>query len=80
METGLRVDQAGQPIRRNIINRFICRYNGAVVFDVRLHEAMAANPFLSFFVRARESGPLSFAWEEDGGAVFVLEAALVVVG
>ncbi len=78
METGLRRDADGMLIPRRIINRFTCRYNERVVFSVDLHEAMAANPYLSFYVRAGESGRLQFLWEEDGGAVFTLEAPLTV--
>ena len=79
METGLRHDSSGNRIPRDIINKFTCRYNDAVVFSVDLHEAMAANPYLSFYVRASESGRLQFIWEEDGGAVFMLEKPLDVI-
>lgn len=80
METGLRRDKAGNKIPRQIINKFTCRYNDVVVFSVELHEAMAANPYLAFYVRAAESGRLQFIWEEDGGAVSTLEKTLTVTG
>ena len=80
METGLRHDSEGRLIPRKIINKFTCRYNGAAIFSVDLHEAVAANPFLEFTVRAGESGKLEFAWEEDGGAVYKLEQQLTVRG
>jgi sulfur-oxidizing protein SoxZ len=78
METGLRRDDKGNPIARNIINAFVCRYNGAVVFSVDLHEAMAANPYIEFYLRAIESGRLEFVWREDGGRVFSLQHHLEV--
>lgn len=78
METGLRVDATHKLIPRKLINKFSCRYNDVVVFSVDLHEAMAANPFLSFYVRATDSGRLEYFWEEDGGAVFTLESKLTV--
>lgn len=78
METGLRHDGQGKVIPRHIINKFICRYNGEEVFSVDLHEAMAANPYLEFYVRATESGRLHFEWQEDGGAVYMLESTLTV--
>ena len=78
METGLRQDANGNPIPRRIINRFVCRYGGTVVFSVDLHEAVAANPFIEFEVRATESGRLEFIWEEDGGAVYTVTHDLVV--
>jgi sulfur-oxidizing protein SoxZ len=78
METGLRHDDRGNAIPRKIINKFICRHNGVVVFSVDLHEAMAANPFIEFYLRATESGRIEFVWEEDGGGVYVLEHQLTV--
>jgi sulfur-oxidizing protein SoxZ len=78
METGLRRDEAGAVIPRKIINEFVCRYNGETVFRVELHEAVAANPYLEFYVRAAESGTLEFTWTEDGGAVFTTSRDLAV--
>jgi len=80
METGLRQDPQGNAIPRKIINKFVCRYDGAVVFSVDLHEAMAANPFIEFDLRATRSGRLEFIWEEDGGSVYALAHHLVVTG
>jgi sulfur-oxidizing protein SoxZ len=79
METGLRRDRAGAIIPRNIVNTFVCRYNGAVVFSVDLHEAVAANPYFSFHLRATESGVLQFNWKADDGNVATLENPLTVV-
>ena len=78
METGLRQDSEGRVIPRKIINRFQCLYNGTPVFSADLHEAVAANPFIEFYLRATESGLLEFIWEEDGGAVYRLEQHLAV--
>jgi len=78
METGLRRDEGGNVIPRRIINEFVCRYNGETVFRVELYEAVAANPYLEFYVRATESGRLDFTWTEDGGAVFATSRDLTV--
>ena len=78
METGLRRDDQGNVIPRKIINKFTCRYNDVVVFSVDLHEAVAANPFIEFYLRATESGRLAFVWEEDGGDTYALEHHLIV--
>lgn len=78
METGLRKDENGNAIPRNIINKFVCRYDGVVVFSVALHEAMAHNPFLEFDLRATETGRIEFIWEEDGGGIYTLAHNLVV--
>ncbi|MDK1494138.1 thiosulfate oxidation carrier complex protein SoxZ [Sinorhizobium sp. 7-81] len=78
METGLRTDSAGKTIPRKIINQFVCRYGGLEVFRADLHEAVSANPFLEFNLRATESGRLEFAWREDGGAIYSLLHDIVV--
>jgi sulfur-oxidizing protein SoxZ len=78
METGLRRDDQGDVIPRKIINKFVCRYNDDVVFGVDLHEAVAANPYIEFYLRATESGRLEFVWEEDGGGVYSLARHLMV--
>jgi sulfur-oxidizing protein SoxZ len=78
METGLRRDDQGEAIPRAIINRFSCRYDAEVVFSVDLHEAVAANPYLEFYLRATQSGRLEFVWEEDGGGVYTLSHDLAV--
>jgi sulfur-oxidizing protein SoxZ len=78
METGLRTDEHGAVIPRKIINRFTCRYGGALAFSVNLHEAVSANPYIEFHLRAVESGPLEFTWEEDGGGVYSLSYDLTV--
>jgi sulfur-oxidizing protein SoxZ len=78
METGLRRDDQGNVIPRKIITKFTCRYKDVMVFSVDFHEAVAANPFVEFYLRATESGRLEFIWEEDGGAVFVLQHDLTV--
>ena len=52
METGLRKDHEGNVIPRLIINKFVCRYNGVDVFIVDMHEAVAANPYFEFCLRA----------------------------
>ena len=78
METGLRRDNKGDVIPRKIINKFACRYNNVVVFGVDLHEAVAANPYLEFYLRATESGRLEFIWEEDGSHTYALTHQLTV--
>jgi sulfur-oxidizing protein SoxZ len=78
METGLRRDDQGNVIPRKIINKFVCRYNGIMVFSVDLHEAVSSSPYFEFYLRATESGRLEFIWEEDGGGVYALAHHLMV--
>ena len=67
METGYRLDNTGTAITRDIINRFVCAYNGEEVFRAELYPAIAANPFIAFFTVATESGELAFSWTDDHG-------------
>jgi len=78
METGYRTDDTGKQIPRNVVTTFICRYNGEAVFSARLSPGIAANPYLRFFVTARESGELAFDWVDDRG-VRGNERAIVTV-
>ncbi|HEX7982070.1 MAG TPA: thiosulfate oxidation carrier complex protein SoxZ, partial [Duganella sp.] len=52
---------------RDIIRKFVCRYNGEQVFGAELHQAISANPYISFFTVATETGTLEFTWEGDQG-------------
>jgi sulfur-oxidizing protein SoxZ len=79
METGYRRDAMGQPISRHIINRFVCRYNGEVVFQAELFPAVAANPFFAFFTVATDSGEVVFQWVDDRGSAQTETLRLTVV-
>ena len=67
METGFRHDDNGHTTPYNVINSFVCRYNGVVVLAGSLSSGIAANPSFQFYVRARESGELAFEWHADEG-------------
>ena len=67
METGFRPGPNGALIPRDIINRFVCTYNGEVVFHADLYPAIAANPFVTFTTIATESGTIAFSWTDDEG-------------
>jgi sulfur-oxidizing protein SoxZ len=67
METGYRHTETGTPIPRDIITDFVCTYNGTEIFRADLHQAISANPFISFFTVATESGTLTFRWTGDNG-------------
>jgi len=78
METGYRIGVTGKPIPRDIINQFVCTYNGAVVFSAQFFPAIAANPFLSFFTVATESGTIAFSWTDEHGETRVQTAKITV--
>jgi sulfur-oxidizing protein SoxZ len=71
METGYRLDSTGAAIPRDIINRFVCTYNGEEVFGAELFPAIAANPFIAFSTVATESGELTFSWTDDHGQSWI---------
>jgi len=65
METGFRPGTNGRMIPRNIIENFSARWNGEEIFKMTFSPAIAANPFVSFFTVARESGRIDFLWTGD---------------
>jgi sulfur-oxidizing protein SoxZ len=79
MESGQRHDTVGQMIPRDIINSFVCTYNGTDVLRADLFPAIAANPFLSFAVVAQESGKLTMTFVDDSGSVQTETVDIVVV-
>jgi sulfur-oxidizing protein SoxZ len=78
METGFRHTETGAPIPRDIITEFRCTYNGAEIFRADLHQAISANPFVSFFTVATESGTLEFRWTGDNGLEETAQAKITV--
>jgi sulfur-oxidizing protein SoxZ len=67
METGFRHGSDGKLVPRNIITRFVCTYNGEQIFGADLHPAIAANPFITFYTVATDSGTIAFEWNGDNG-------------
>jgi sulfur-oxidizing protein SoxZ len=78
MESGQRKDKDGNLVPRKIINAFTCTLNGREIFSAKLEPAVAANPYLSFFLKASESGTLEFAWVDDDGSVYKAQQPLTV--
>jgi sulfur-oxidizing protein SoxZ len=78
METGYRHSNTGEVIPRDIITSFSCKYNGEEIFATTLFPAIAANPFVTFFTVATESGTIAFTWEGDNGFSVTEEAKIVV--
>jgi sulfur-oxidizing protein SoxZ len=78
METGYRRTATGEIIPRDILTSFICRYNGIEIFRADLFPAIAANPFITFFTVATESGKFDFEWIGDKGFSETASAAITV--
>jgi len=78
MESGFRHTSVGARIPRDIIDTFVCTYNGEEIFRAALHPAIAANPFITFHTVAAESGTFTFQWTGDGGFSQTETASIVV--
>lgn len=78
METGFRPGPNGTIIPRNIIERFIATWNGAEIFSMEMSPAIAANPFVSFFAVASESGTIRLSWTGDQGFAVEEQVAISV--
>ena len=78
METGYRHTAAGDVVPRDIITSFTFRYNGTEIFRADFFPAIAANPFMSFFTVAKDSGKFEFEWIGDNGFSETASAAITV--
>jgi sulfur-oxidizing protein SoxZ len=78
METGYRHTASGELVPRDLITSFSCRYNGVEIFRADLFPAIAANPFISFFTTATESGKFDFEWIGDRGFSETASASITV--
>ena len=78
METGFRRTQLGEVIPRDIINLFVCTYNGTEIFRAELYSAIAANPLITFTTVATESGTITFTWSGDRNFSLTESAAITV--
>lgn len=78
MESGQRKGADGNIIPRKIIHTFTASFNGKKFFEATWHPAISANPYQSFFFKAKESGEFTFAWADDDKSVYESKAKLTV--
>jgi sulfur-oxidizing protein SoxZ len=78
METGLRKNKKGKKIPRMIIEKFVAKFNGKVVFSADLHPAIAANPYFSFYTKVTESGTFDFSWTDMKGKTVTASRKITV--
>lgn len=78
MEPGFRRDAKGQRIERDIITDVTCTFNGKEVFRAELFPGVAANPYLSFFTTATESGEFEVTWTDQQGEKTVAKRNILV--
>ncbi len=78
MESGFRRGSRGEVIPRDIITDFVCLYDGEEIFRADFFPAVAANPFLTFYTVAMNSGTLEFRWTDQNGETWSQTAELIV--
>ena len=66
MESGVRRDEkTGVIYPRLIIQSVIAKYNGKIVFKANWFSGVSANPYLAFYITAKESGLIEIEWKDD---------------
>ena len=78
MESGYRRGSLGEAIPRDIIKHFRCSMHGETIFAAEFHPGVAANPLLSFYMRAQQSGTLTFEWIDQTGVRWSKQTELAV--
>ncbi len=79
METGLRKDRkTGEMIPRQIINKFVAKFDGEEIFSVDIDPAISANPYFQFSMKAEKSGEFEFVWADDNGEQYSKKSKLTV--
>lgn len=78
MENGQRKGDDGKIVPRLIVNTMKVTYNGKPVVTAKLEPAIAANPYLSFFLKVEESGTLKFTWIDDQNQSWNAESKIEV--
>ena len=78
MEPGFRASHDGRLLPRDIITLMTCVYNGEEIFRADFSPAVAANPFVTFYTTATESGTLDFKWIGDNGFSATASATITV--
>ena len=69
MESGMRVDEDGELIPRNIVSRFEARLSDDLLFVWEPETAVTQHPYLEFTFVARKSEDLTLTWTDDLGDV-----------
>ena len=76
MESGQRKDNDGKLVPRMIVNSLKVTYNDKPVLNVALEPAVAANPYMAFFLKVEETGTLKFTWTDDNKQSWTAESKI----
>ena len=78
MHSGLRVDDRGQRIPRNIIVQVTVRVNGDAVLEIETGTGLSANPYIEFpLLVPAQGGVVTVEWRDDQGRSGRVQQALV---
>lgn len=68
MDSGVRVDDAGRRIPRNIIEQVRVSVNGELVLDIEPGTGLSSNPFIAFPITVpARGGTVTIDWRDDRG-------------
>lgn len=68
MESGLRVDEQGNPIPANYLQEVTVTHQGRTVFHVNMGPALTHNPYLAFsFSGGARGDELAISWKASTG-------------
>ena len=78
MHSGRMKDKNGKLIPKQIINKFIVKFNSNEVFNVDLEPSISTNPYIAFPFKAKESGTFDFEWIDDNGEKYTKKRKMTV--
>jgi len=78
MESGQRKGKDGEPIPRQIINKFVVSHNGEQIMSADWFPAISANPYMEFYATVQEPGTIRFEWHDDNGEVYATESEIAL--
>ena len=76
METGLRHNATGLLVPVRITEWFRCYANGNLAFSVKMEPAIAANPYLGFFLKIEGPTEVTFEWADTSGDIYTENATI----
>ena len=80
METGFRVDDAGQRIARHLITQVQCHLNGVLMLQATPGTGWSSPAYLAFsLVVPAQGGRVAVSWLDDQGAQGRVEQRLVLL-
>ncbi|MBK4216854.1 thiosulfate oxidation carrier complex protein SoxZ [Paracoccus caeni] len=80
METGFRIDAAGQPMPENLLQGFQAHLDDDLLMEWQPETAISQNPYIEFTFAARRSGALRMVWTDQSGDIATVTREITVGG